>query len=54
MYSQWDDHEVINDFGAPWTYWNSATIDRAGFSNLVAQGLATFFAYSPDRSHSRQ
>ena len=47
MYSQWDDHEVINDFGAPWTYWNSATIDRAGFPNIVAQGLAAFFAYSP-------
>jgi alkaline phosphatase D len=47
MYSQWDDHEVINDFGAPWTYWNSANINRAGFPNLVAQGLATFFAYSP-------
>ena len=44
---QWDDHEVINDFGAPWTYWNSATIDRAGYPNLVAQGLDTFFAYTP-------
>ena len=47
MYSQWDDHEVINDFGAPWTYWNSANIGRAGYPNLVAQGLDTFFAYSP-------
>jgi alkaline phosphatase D len=51
MYSQWDDHEVINDFGAPWTYWNSANISRAGYPNLVAQGLDTFFAYAPiDRS----
>jgi alkaline phosphatase D len=45
--SQWDDHEVINDFGAPWTYWNSATIDRPGYPNLVAQGLDAFFLYSP-------
>ena len=47
MYSQWDDHEVINDFGAPWAYWNSATINRPGYPNIVAQGLDTFFAYSP-------
>jgi alkaline phosphatase D len=47
MISQWDDHEVINDFGAPWTYWNTASITRAGYPNLVAQGLDTFFAYSP-------
>ena len=44
---QWDDHEVINDFGAPWTYWNSATVERPGYPNLVAQGLDTFFAYTP-------
>lgn len=47
MIAQWDDHEVINDFGAPWTYWNSANINRPGYPNLVAQGLDTFFAYSP-------
>ena len=23
MYSQWDDHEVIDDFGAQWSYWNA-------------------------------
>ena len=45
--SQWDDHEVINDFGAGWDYWNSATIGRAGYPNLVSAGLETFFAYSP-------
>jgi len=44
--SQWDDHEVINDFGAPWTYWNSANINRAGYPNIVAAGLDTFFAYA--------
>ena len=21
MYAQWDDHEVLNDFGARWAYW---------------------------------
>jgi alkaline phosphatase D len=45
--SQWDDHEVINDFGAPWTYWNSATVDRPGYPNIVRAGLETFFAYWP-------
>jgi alkaline phosphatase D len=47
MISQWDDHEVINDFGAPWTYWNSANINRAGYSNIVDAGRDAFFAYSP-------
>jgi alkaline phosphatase D len=52
MIAQWDDHEVINDFGAQWTYWNSATAPgtpgyRPGYPNLVAAGLDTFFAYSP-------
>lgn len=45
--AQWDDHEVINDFGAEWTYWNAATVNRAGYPNLVAQGRDTFFAYWP-------
>ena len=47
MYAQWDDHEVINDFGAQWTYWNSANIDRAGFPNLVAAGRRAFFEFNP-------
>ncbi len=47
MVAQWDDHEVINDFGAPWTYLNSATADRAGYPNIVEAGRETFFAYSP-------
>ena len=47
MIAQWDDHEVINDFGAPWTYWNSANKDRAGYPNIVNAGRDTFFAYSP-------
>jgi alkaline phosphatase D len=45
--AQWDDHEVINDFGARWTYWNAATRDRPGYRNLVAAGREAFFLYSP-------
>ena len=47
MYSQWDDHEVINDFGASWEYWNVEKIDRAGYPNIVAAGREAFFNYSP-------
>lgn len=47
MVAQWDDHEVINDFGGPWTHWNSATVSRDGYPNLVEQGREAFFAYSP-------
>jgi alkaline phosphatase D len=50
--AQWDDHEVINDFGAPWTYWNSANINRPGYPNIVAAGRDTFFAYSPVARHA--
>ena len=31
MYSQWDDHEIINDFGSKWPYWNLFSIDREGY-----------------------
>jgi alkaline phosphatase D len=47
MYSQWDDHEVINDFGALWSYWNSFNNDREGYSNIVNEGRKAFFDYSP-------
>jgi alkaline phosphatase D len=45
--AQWDDHEVINDFGARWKYWNSANLGRPGYPNLVAEGRRAFLAYSP-------
>jgi alkaline phosphatase D len=46
MYAQWDDHEVINDFGAPWqTY--APQPDRAGYANVVAAGRKSFFDYHP-------
>ncbi len=47
MYSQWDDHEVINDFGASWDYWNKNNKEREGFTNLVIAGRDAFFHYSP-------
>lgn len=47
MYIQWDDHEVINDFGSQWTYWNSQNKNRTGYQNLVQAGRETFFNFSP-------
>jgi len=47
MYSQWDDHEVINDFGSQWSYWNSQNKNRTGYENLVQAGRAAFFNFSP-------
>ncbi len=46
MYAQWDDHEVINDFGAPWPAY-PATPDRAGYPNIVDAGRKTFFDFHP-------
>jgi alkaline phosphatase D len=51
MYSQWDDHEVINDFGAPWAYWNAANRERPGYPNLVTAGRDALFEYSPIDRH---
>lgn len=46
MYVQWDDHEVINDFGGAWqTY--APQPGRAGYSNVVAAGRRSFFDYHP-------
>ena len=47
MYSQADDHEVVNDYGGKWSYWTNATKGRAGFSNIVKAGINTFFSFSP-------
>ncbi len=51
MYAQWDDHEVVNDFGAPWIYWNLANANRPGYPGLVAAGRETFFHYAPIERH---
>jgi alkaline phosphatase D len=45
--SQWDDHEVANDFGAGWTYWNPSTVSRPGYPNLVREGRQAFLDWSP-------
>jgi alkaline phosphatase D len=46
IYSQWDDHEVINDFGAPWTSWTAAK-GREGYPTLVRAGREAFFDFHP-------
>ena len=51
MYSQWDDHEVINDFGGPWDHWNAATRERPGYPTLVTAGRDALFEYSPIDRH---
>ena len=47
MYSQWDDHEIINDFGSKWPYWNLFSINREGYPNIVKEGTNAFLYYSP-------
>jgi alkaline phosphatase D len=43
-YSQWDDHEVINDFGASWPTLTAAAA-RPGFPVLVRAGRDAFFDF---------
>ena len=47
MYSQWDDHEIINDFGSKWPDWNLFSTDREGYPNIVKEGTNAFLYYSP-------
>ena len=51
MYVQWDDHEVINDFGAGWSYWNPQNTHRRGYQNLVRIGREATFLYAPISRH---
>lgn len=46
VYVQWDDHEVINDFGAGWGNWPHQP-DKAGYRRLVAAGRDAFFDWNP-------
>ncbi len=50
MYVQWDDHEVINDFGAPWATYSPAPA-RAGYANIVNAGRKTLFDFHPIDRH---
>lgn len=46
LYSQWDDHEVINDFGAARQGWPPEP-ERKGFPVLVRSGRQAFFDFHP-------
>jgi alkaline phosphatase D len=46
IYSQWDDHEVINDFGAAWPS-SPAAAERAGYPVLVRAGRDALFDFHP-------
>ena len=50
MIAQWDDHEVINDFGAAWDRLPKRPA-RAGYPNLVTAGRDAFFAWNPIARH---
>ena len=45
MYVQWDDHELVNDSGADWSYWRPGP--RRGYPNLVQVGRQAMFLYAP-------
>ncbi len=49
MIAQWDDHEVINDFGAAWSFWHTGDVSRAGYPDLVDAGRKAFFDWNPVR-----
>ena len=46
MYVQWDDHEVINDFGAAWL-WQHADPERLGYPTIVESGREQLDNYHP-------
>jgi len=45
--AQWDDHEVVNDFGANWERWGPDERDRPGYRILVEQARRAFLAWNP-------
>jgi len=53
MYSQWDDHEVINDFGATWPRWAAAS-GREGYPVLVQAGREALFDFHPLWPHPEE
>ncbi|MEM9598118.1 MAG: alkaline phosphatase D family protein [Acidobacteriota bacterium] len=46
MLAQWDDHEVINDFGASWPQW-LPNPRRPGYAELVRAGRDALFWWNP-------
>ena len=56
LYSQSDDHEVINNYGGKWKEYSISEDkderNRDGYPNLVKVGMELFFEFSPiDRNH---
>jgi alkaline phosphatase D len=47
FYGQWDDGEVLRDFGGSWDYWNAENRDRQGYPLLVLEGRDAFLEYTP-------
>lgn len=52
-FAQWDDHEVVNDFGLPWA---RLPIDpeREGFPALAHDALEAFFDWNPIRPSAEE
>jgi alkaline phosphatase D len=48
IYSAWDDHEVINDFGAAWPEY-PPNPTKPGYTNLVRAGRQAYLAYAAMR-----
>jgi len=46
IYSQLDDHEVLNDFGANWDHFIDYPL-KTGYPTLVKAGINAFYNYSP-------
>ncbi len=53
MFVQWDDHEVVNDFGGPWAA-HPAAPERPGYANLVATGRRVLFEWHPLRRNAQE
>ncbi len=43
---QWDDHELVNDWGG-WTTWRTGDAERAGFPVAIEQARAALLAWNP-------
>jgi alkaline phosphatase D len=54
MYSQFDDHEVIDNSGGNWEFLPGEFENRMGYTNLVATGLSIFSEFSPINADGRE
>ena len=53
IYAQWDDHEVINDFGARWQAY-PPTPNRLGYTGIVTAGRKALFDFNPIDRHPEE